>query len=80
VAGGHGYSAGEQQRSLGVGSGTTIHGAAGRNEDSATALLGARGRSWTQLAPKLGAAARLRSRSSARELDGWRAHARGRHG
>ena len=67
---GHGYSAGEQQRSLGAGSGTTGLGATGCNEDSTTALLGARGRGWTQLAPKLGAAVRLRSRRSARELDG----------
>ena len=34
------------------------------------ALLGAHGRGWTQLASKLGAAVRLRSRRSARELDG----------
>jgi hypothetical protein len=63
-------AAGEQQHSLGARLRVTELGAVGRDGDSATALLGARGRGWTQLAPKLGAAVRLRSRRSARELDG----------
>jgi hypothetical protein len=43
----------------GAGLGATGLGAAGRDGDSTKALLGARGRGWTQLAPKLGAAARM---------------------